>query len=68
MFDSIVEIEVGEIEGVLAITRAPVQHIGSVVRYEEAETWCEVEGRSDKRANVFELDILAITGEHALSL
>ncbi len=66
MFDSIVEIEVGEIEGVLAIT--PVQHIGSVVRYEEAETWCEVEGRSDKRANVFELDILAITGEHALSL
>jgi len=63
MFDSIVEIEVGEVESVFAIT--PVQHIRSEVGYEEAEAWCEVIGGSDEGAQVFELDVLAIAGEDA---
>lgn len=37
MFDSVVEVKVCEVESVFTITL--VQHIRSVVRYEEAEGW-----------------------------
>jgi len=65
MFDSVVEIKVCKVESVFTI--APVQHIRSVVRYEEAEGWREVIGSSDERAYPVELDILAIARQDTLS-
>jgi len=63
MLNPVVEVEVLEVKGILAIVS--MQHIGGEVWYEEAKAWAEVVGRPDQGTEFIELDVLAIVGQNA---
>ena len=63
MFYPIVKIEVGEVEGVLAV--APVEHVGSEIGDEEAESWREIVCRPDQGTEFIKLDIFPVAGQYS---
>ena len=59
MFNAIVQTELLQIEGILAITL--VQHVGCIIGYEISEGWRKVIDVAALFAHFFERDVAAIT-------